>query len=96
MPASLHLARVLNLRALLAPPVGAAAAPVPMHMQVAVSARRCAPCVQFGKTLRPALWDGRLLWAGTEVAERWAGYIDGGIRSGEKAATDAAKAVRSA
>lgn len=25
---------------------------------------------QFGKALRPAVWDGRLLWAGTEVAER--------------------------
>lgn len=64
---------------------GTDAAPAPRH-----------PCAQFGKTLRPALWDGRLLWAGTEVAERWAGYIDGGIRSGEKAAADAAMLVGSA
>ncbi len=29
---------------------------------------------------------GRVHWAGTETAERWAGYIDGAVRSGERAA----------
>jgi monoamine oxidase len=31
---------------------------------------------------------GRVHWAGTETAERWAGYIDGAIRSGERAAAE--------
>ena len=29
---------------------------------------------------------GRVHWAGTETADRWAGYIDGAVRSGERAA----------
>ena len=29
---------------------------------------------------------GRVHWAGTETSERWAGYIDGAVRSGERAA----------
>jgi monoamine oxidase len=29
---------------------------------------------------------GRAHWAGTETADRWAGYIDGAVRSGERAA----------
>ncbi|GBF90676.1 hypothetical protein Rsub_03248 [Raphidocelis subcapitata] len=48
---------------------------------------------QFGKALRPAQWGGRLVWAGTEVAEKWAGYVEGAIVAGEKAATDAASAA---
>lgn len=38
----------------------------------------------------PALLDpvGRIHWAGTETAEAWAGYIDGAIRSGERAARE--------
>jgi monoamine oxidase len=31
---------------------------------------------------------GRIHWAGTETAERWMGYIDGAIRSGERAAAE--------
>lgn len=39
-------------------------------------------------TLGPALRErtGRIHWAGTETSEIWAGYIDGAIRSGERAA----------
>jgi monoamine oxidase len=40
----------------------------------------------------PALLDpvGRIHWAGTETAEAWVGYIDGAIRSGERAAKEVA------
>lgn len=31
---------------------------------------------------------GRVHWAGTETATRWSGYIDGAIRSGERAAAE--------
>jgi monoamine oxidase len=31
---------------------------------------------------------GRLHWAGTETATRWAGYIDGAVSSGERAAAE--------
>lgn len=38
----------------------------------------------YGDVLRePA---GRIHWAGTETAEQWCGYMDGAIRSGERAA----------
>jgi monoamine oxidase len=41
---------------------------------------------RYGSTLRePA---GRIHWAGTETAERWNGYMDGAIRSGERAAAE--------
>ncbi|PAA55226.1 hypothetical protein BOX15_Mlig027710g1, partial [Macrostomum lignano] len=36
------------------------------------------------------LCDGRLLFAGTEFARRWVGYMEGAIESGERAATAAA------
>jgi monoamine oxidase len=39
---------------------------------------------QFGSALREPC--GRILWAGTETSEYWNGYIEGAIRSGEKAA----------
>ena len=32
---------------------------------------------------------GRVLWAGTETAERWGGYIEGAIVAGERAAAQA-------
>jgi len=43
----------------------------------------------------PALREpvGRLHWAGTETASRWSGYIDGAIRSGERAAAEALAAL---
>lgn len=41
---------------------------------------------QLGPALRPAV--GRVHWAGTETADRWAGYIDGAIDSGERVAAE--------
>jgi monoamine oxidase len=43
---------------------------------------------RFGHALRePA---GRIHWAGTETASYWAGYMDGAVRSGERAAAEVA------
>ena len=40
----------------------------------------------YGAALRePA---GRVHWAGAETAERWCGYLDGAVRSGERAASE--------
>jgi monoamine oxidase len=39
-----------------------------------------------GDALRAPI--GRLHWAGAETAERWSGYMDGAVRSGESAARD--------
>ena len=41
---------------------------------------------QLGPALREPI--GRLHWAGTETAERWNGYFDGAVRSGERAAVE--------
>lgn len=41
---------------------------------------------QFGSALRTPV--GRVHWAGSETAERWCGYIDGAISSGERAADE--------
>jgi monoamine oxidase len=41
---------------------------------------------QVGPALRPPI--GRLHWAGTETADRWAGYIDGAIDSGDRVAAE--------
>jgi monoamine oxidase len=38
----------------------------------------------YGEALREAV--GRIHWAGTETAEIWNGYMDGAVRSGERAA----------
>ncbi len=32
--------------------------------------------------------EGRLHWAGTETATVWNGYLDGAVRSGERAAAE--------
>jgi monoamine oxidase len=37
---------------------------------------------------------GTLHWAGTETSDVWSGYIDGAIRSGERAAAEVAAALR--
>ena len=42
---------------------------------------------QHGKALHPCA--GRLIWAGTETADIWAGYMDGAVRSGHKSALKA-------
>lgn len=41
---------------------------------------------QYGAQLRPAC--GRIHWAGTETATEWAGYFDGAIQAGERAAEE--------
>ena len=48
----------------------------------------CPPGVllDFGTAMRPAF--GRVHWAGTETATYWAGYMDGAVRSGERAAQE--------
>lgn len=38
----------------------------------------------YGSSLRPAA--GSLIWAGTETADIWTGYMDGAVRSGHRAA----------
>ncbi|MBL1211055.1 flavin monoamine oxidase family protein [Geminocystis sp. GBBB08] len=42
----------------------------------------------FGQALITPV--GRIYWAGTEMAERWAGFFDGAIRTGEAAANSIA------
>jgi monoamine oxidase len=44
-----------------------------------------------GPALRAPL--GPLHWAGTETATRWAGYLDGAVSSGERAAAEALAAI---
>jgi monoamine oxidase len=36
---------------------------------------------------------GRVHWAGTETADEWSGYMDGALRSGERAAREALEAL---
>jgi monoamine oxidase len=40
----------------------------------------------YGEALREPV--GRIHWAGTETAEVWNGYMDGAVRSGERAARE--------
>jgi monoamine oxidase len=44
--------------------------------------------LDYGRTLRPPV--GRVHWAGTETATQAAGYMDGAVRSGERAAAEVA------
>jgi hypothetical protein len=37
---------------------------------------------------------GRIHWAGTETAARWMGYVDGTIRSGDRAASEVLTAYK--
>ena len=46
--------------------------------------------LDFGTALREPI--GRIHWAGTETATRWAGYIDGAVQSGERAAAEVLEA----
>lgn len=48
----------------------------------------------FGVTLREPC--GRIHWAGTETAEVWSGYMDGAVRSGQRAAEEMIAAESSA
>ena len=46
---------------------------------------------RFGPALRrPA---GPIHWSGTETATRWAGYMDGAVESGERAAAEVRTAL---
>lgn len=50
----------------------------------------------YAAWMPPGLWSrcgdalrrphGQVFWAGTEVAERWPGFFEGAVRSGEEAA----------
>jgi monoamine oxidase len=42
--------------------------------------------VDFGEALRPPV--GKIHWAATETSTYWNGYMDGAIRSGERAAAE--------
>lgn len=46
---------------------------------------------EFGSALRRPC--GRIHWAGTETAQRWSGYMDGAVRSGERAAREVLAAM---
>lgn len=45
----------------------------------------------FGEALRRPV--GRIHWAGTETSTAWCGYVEGAVRAGERAATEAAAAL---
>jgi monoamine oxidase len=47
---------------------------------------------RFGHALRTPV--GRIHWAGTETSEAWCGYMDGAVRSGERAAAEVLLALR--
>jgi monoamine oxidase len=49
--------------------------------------------VNYGPALRRPL--GLVHWAGTETATRWAGYMDGAVESGERAANEVLAALGS-
>ena len=46
---------------------------------------------QFGRLLRTPV--GPLHWAGTETADEWTGFMDGAVRSGQRAAGEVAAAL---
>ena len=48
--------------------------------------RRARRCCAYGHALREPV--GRIHWAGTETSTYWNGYMDGAIRSGERAAAE--------
>jgi monoamine oxidase len=43
--------------------------------------------IDFGSALRTPV--NRIHWAGTETSTYWNGYMDGAVRSGERAASEA-------
>jgi monoamine oxidase len=47
---------------------------------------------QFGPLLRRPV--GPLHWAGTETADEWTGFMDGAVRSGQRAAAEVTAALR--
>lgn len=49
---------------------------------------------EFGPLLRTPV--GPLHWAGTETADEWTGFLDGAVRSGQRAAAEVAAALAAA
>ncbi|MGI9163492.1 MAG: flavin monoamine oxidase family protein [Mycobacterium sp.] len=47
---------------------------------------------QFGRLLREPV--GPLHWAGTETADEWTGFMDGAVRSGQRAAAEVVASLR--
>lgn len=47
---------------------------------------------RHGEALHPPV--GGLIWSGTETAEIWAGYMDGAVRSGQRAALQVLQSLR--
>jgi monoamine oxidase len=47
----------------------------------------------YGRWLREPV--GPMHWAGTETADEWTGFLDGAVRSGQRAASEVAAKVRS-
>jgi monoamine oxidase len=45
--------------------------------------------LDYGKAIRQPV--GRIHWAGTETSTYWNGYMDGAVRSGERAAEEVRK-----
>ncbi len=45
----------------------------------------------FGEALRKPV--GRIHWAGTETSEKWCGYVDGALRSGDRVAKEVIEAI---
>eukprot|EP01006_Ploeotia_vitrea_P035875 TRINITY_DN65946_c0_g1_i3.p2 TRINITY_DN65946_c0_g1~~TRINITY_DN65946_c0_g1_i3.p2 ORF type:complete len:177 (+),score=24.79 TRINITY_DN65946_c0_g1_i3:771-1301(+) len=43
---------------------------------------------EFQHDIRAPMWDNKVFFAGTETATQWAGYIDGAIQAGERAARE--------
>lgn len=48
---------------------------------------------EFGQLLREPV--GPLHWASTEIADEWTGFLDGAVRSGQRAAAEVAATLRS-
>ncbi|MDQ1200011.1 monoamine oxidase [Rhodococcus sp. SORGH_AS303] len=49
----------------------------------------------YGGVFEPSeLTTGRVHWAGTDLADRWPGYLDGAVRSGRRAAAEIIRPVR--
>jgi monoamine oxidase len=46
---------------------------------------------EFGRLLRTPV--GPLHWAGTETADEWTGFMDGAVRSGQRAAAEVSRAL---
>ncbi|MGH7823131.1 MAG: FAD-dependent oxidoreductase, partial [Candidatus Binatia bacterium] len=47
--------------------------------------------LEYGPALQKPI--GRIHWAGTETAERWTGYMEGAVESGERAAAEVDEAL---